>query len=99
MVDMALALGAKNKTRVEQEMRDVIKFETQLANVSQATEIRGRSDASVDLQLSLPMEKRRNFTTLYNKMKLSKVMELAPTVRLLLDSESRIHKTFCGHID
>lgn len=33
------------------------------------------------LQLSLPMEQRRNFTTLYNKMKLSQVMELAPTVR------------------
>lgn len=38
MVDMALALGAKNKSRVEQEMLDVIKFETQLANVSQAAE-------------------------------------------------------------
>jgi hypothetical protein len=45
MVDMALALGAKNKTRVEHEMLDVIKFETQLANVSQAAEaIRGAED-------------------------------------------------------
>lgn len=41
MVDMAVALGAKNRTRVEREMLDVIKFETRLANVSRAAEIRG----------------------------------------------------------
>lgn len=34
MVDMAVALGAKNKSRVEQEMLDVIRFERELANVS-----------------------------------------------------------------
>lgn len=33
MVDMAIALGAQNKTRVQQEMMDVILFETRLANV------------------------------------------------------------------
>lgn len=32
-------------------------------------------------QLSLPMEHRRNFTVLYNKMKLSEIMRLAPNVR------------------
>lgn len=31
---MAIALGAQNKTRVKQEMMDVILFETRLANVS-----------------------------------------------------------------
>jgi hypothetical protein len=34
MVDMALALGAQNKSRVRQEMMDVIHFETKLANVN-----------------------------------------------------------------
>lgn len=34
MVDMALALGAQNKSRVQQEMMDVIHFETKLANVN-----------------------------------------------------------------
>ena len=33
MVDIALALGAQNKTRVREEMMDVINFETKLANV------------------------------------------------------------------
>ena len=33
MVDMALALGAQNKSRVRQEMMEVIHFETKLANV------------------------------------------------------------------
>jgi len=32
MIDMAIALGAQNKTRVKQEMMDVILFETRLAN-------------------------------------------------------------------
>ena len=36
---------------------------------------------SSSLQLSLPMEHRRNFTVLYNKMKLPEIMRLAPNVR------------------
>lgn len=34
MVDTAMALGAKDKDRVEKEMKQVLDFEIQLANVS-----------------------------------------------------------------
>lgn len=39
------------------------------------------------IQISLPMEERRNFSTLYNKMTLDSVMRLAPNIewRKLVD--------------
>lgn len=39
MVDMAMLLGAKNKTRVETEMWEVLAFETIIANATHDPQI------------------------------------------------------------
>ncbi|KAI5641316.1 peptidase family m13 domain-containing protein [Phthorimaea operculella] len=75
MVDIATLLGA-DRTRAQQELRESLQFEMNLANIS------------------LPLEKRRNATSLYNPMTIRQLQEKYPKIPWL----EYINKLLAPHV-
>lgn len=88
MVDIAVILGA-NRERATRELMDSLEFEIKLANVSRSKIIlKNDNDLlwflyrafTILFQISLPNEKRRNATLLYNPMTIAEMKQQYPFV-------------------